>query len=98
MVKRFWYWLTRYRLTNEEYVIWLSIKRKAKRGFRQWYGETYWNDMCGPWIPDLTKEESELLDQIYGKFHDCKYISSLSISGNQVAYQIFDQIKYKVYY
>ena len=88
--------MTRYRLTNEEYVIWLSIKRKAKRGFRQWYGETKGNDMCGPWIPDLTKEESELLDRIYGKFHE-EYISLLPVSGSQLAYQIFDQIKHKVY-
>ena len=54
--------------------------------------------MCGPWIPDLTKEESELLDRIYGKFCEGRYISSLSISGDQLAYQIFDQIKHKVYH
>ena len=94
VVRRIWYWLTRYKLTNEEYVIWLKIKGKAKRGFRQWYGETKGNDMCGPWIPDLTKEESELLDRIYEKF---RKDSSISISGHP-AYQIFDQIKHKVYH
>ena len=98
MVKRIWYWLTRYKLTDEEYVIWLKIKGKAKRGFRQWYGKTNGNDMCGPWIPDLTKEESKLLDKIYGKFPSCKYVSSLSVSYGQVAYQIFSRIKHKVYY
>ena len=94
VVRRIWYWLTRYKLTNEEYVIWLKIKGKAKRGFRQWYGETKGNDMCGPWIPDLTKEESELLDRIYEKF---RKDSSVSISGHP-AYQIFDKIKHKVYH
>ena len=98
VVRKIWYWLTRYKLTNEEYVIWLKIKGKAKRGFRQWYGETKGNDMCGPWIPDLTKEESELLDRIYEKFYKDSYISSVSISNSQIAYQIFDQIKHKVYH
>ena len=97
VVRRIWYWLTRYKLTNEEYVIWLKIKGKAKRGFRQWYGETKGNDICGPWIPDLTKEESELLDRIYEKLRKNSYISSISISGHP-AYQIFDQIKHKVYH
>lgn len=97
MIKRFWYWLTRYKLSKEEYVIWLNIKRKAKRGFRVWYEETKGNDMCGPWIPDLTKEESRLLDRIYRKFHE-GYLPSLSIGRGQLAYQIFDQIKHKVYY
>ena len=98
MVRRIWYWLTRYKLTNEEYVIWFKIKGKAKRGFRQWYGETKGNNMCGPWIPDLTKEEFELLDQIYGKFYEGNYISSFSISAGQVAYRIFDKIKHRVYH
>ena len=93
--------MTRYKLTNEEYVIWLKIKGKAKRGFRQWYGETNGNDMCGPWIPDLTKEESELLDQIYIKIEGglkSDIISVMSISYSQEAYIKFDQIKHKVYH
>ena len=98
MVKRFWYWLTRYRLTKEEYIIWLKIKGKAKRGFRKWYGETKGNDMCGPWIPDLTVEEYKLLNKIYNKFYtDGGWISALSISRLQEAYIKFDQIKHKVY-
>ena len=98
MVKRFWYWLTRYKLTKEEYIIWLKIKGKAKRGFRQWYGETKGNDICGPWIPDLTEEETKLLDKIYKHFYTDEEFYNLSISKAQDAYMRFGLIKHKIYY
>ena len=98
MVKRIWYWLTRYRLTNEEYVIWLKIKGKAKKGFRQWYGETKGNDMCGPWISDLTEKETRLSDKIYKHFYTDEEFYNLSINKDQDVYIRFDLIKNKVYH
>jgi len=49
--------------------------------------------MCGPWIPDLTKEESELLDRIYTKIEGglkSDIISVMLISCSQEAYTKFD--------
>lgn len=96
MIKRIWYWLTRYKLTNEEYVIWLKIKGKAKRGFMMWYKETKGNDLCGPWIPDLTEKETRILDKIYKHFTDEEFYN-LSINKAQDAYMRFSLIRNKVY-
>ena len=45
-----------YILNNEEKVIWNNIVTKASEGFDEWEEQTKGNDICGPWIKDITPE------------------------------------------
>lgn len=105
MVKRIWYWFTRYRLRDDEYVIWLSIVGKAKKGFREWHGKILgdYNYLGGPWISNLSMEESLLINKIYRKFDDDegRIITALlspNIAQTQEDYIKFSRIKHKVYH
>ena len=96
-MRKIWLWFFGYKLKDNEVEVWEAICGKAKRGFRIWYGKTKGNDLCGPWIPDLTKEEYELLSRIHFVCRRKRWIPALSISRSQLAYIKFDHIKKKVY-
>ena len=56
-------------LNNEEKTIWNNIVDKANDGFAEWTKHTKGNDLCGPWIKDITSEEIRLIDKIHSKFN-----------------------------
>lgn len=86
-----------YILNNEEKVIWNNIITKANEGFGEWMKQTKGNDLCGPWIKDITPEEIRLIDKIHSKFNK-DWWWAMPISQAQVCYIQFTQIENKVIY
>ena len=84
-----------YILNNDEKVIWNNIVFKANEGFTEWVKLTKGNDLCGPWIKDITPEEIRLIDKIHSKFNK-DWWWSMPISQAQVCYIQFAQIESKV--
>jgi hypothetical protein len=84
-----------YILNNEEKVIWNNIVDKANDGFVEWAKQTKGDDICGPWIKDITPEEIRLIDKIHSKFNKDWWISA-PISQAQVCYIQFTEIENKV--
>ena len=86
-----------YILNNEEKVIWNNIVTKANEGFVEWEKQTKGDDICGPWIKDITPEEIRLIDKIHSKFNKDLWCS-VPISQAQVCYIQFTEIENKVIY
>ena len=84
-----------YILNNEEKVIWNNIITKANEGFDEWEEQTKGNDICGPWIKDITPEEIRLIDKIHSKFNK-DWWCAVPISQAQVCYVQFTEIENKV--
>lgn len=93
------FWLKtklRYKLTNDERILWNNIIQKAQTGYNEWLDITKGNDMCGPWIKDYTEDENNLLNKIHKYFYGDGWYVSMSISGAQVNYIMYEDIKNKV--
>lgn len=84
-----------YILNNEEKVIWNTIVDKANAGFVEWTEQTKCNDICGPWIKDITPEEIQLIDKIHSRFNKDWWVS-VPISQAQICYIQFAEIESKV--
>ena len=88
---------TKYKLNIDETILWNSIISKAKQGYEE-YIKKYpnWHDnLCPPWIKDYTKEEYDLVYKIHEYFYPGWY-SSWPISGAQVMYEMYENIKDKI--
>lgn len=88
-----------YTLKDDEKELWTSIVRKAKEGYDE-YIEKYpnWYDnICPAWVKDYTDEEYQLVHKIHEKFYPGWY-SSLPISGAQIMFEMYWDIKDKVIY
>ena len=97
--ERFKLWVRsfrKYKLTDDEKILWESLKVKAKLGYNEWLARTKGDDLCGPWIKDYTKEENNLLDKIHEYFYGKNWYVALSISGAQVNYIMFNDIMHKI--
>ena len=94
---KFW-WRNRknYILTSEERPIWENIDKKAHEGFDEWYKKTGGDDLCGPWIKDITPEEVNLLDKIHERYYGSDWCVAIPISTAQVCYVEYEDIKDKV--
>ena len=93
------FWLKtklKYKLTNDEKILWNNIIQKAQAGYNEWWDATKGNDMCGPWIKDYTEEENNLLDKIHKYFYGDGWYVSMPISCAQVNYIMYEDIKNKV--
>lgn len=93
------FWLKtklKYKLTNDERILWNNIIQKAQVGYNEWWDVTKGNDMCGPWIKDYTEEENNLLDKIHKYFYGDGWYVSMPISCAQVNYVMYEDIKNKV--
>lgn len=84
-----------YILEQDEQEIWNNIVTKANDGFTEWCKQTKGNDICGPWIKDITPEEILLIDKIHSKFNKDWWVS-IPISQAQVCYIQFTEIKNKI--
>lgn len=85
-----------YYLTNYEKPIWDSIKRKSEIGYKEWLEKTKGDDICGPWIKDITEEEVKLIDKIHKHFFGEDWWIAVPISTAQVCSVKYDNIKDKV--
>jgi len=97
--ERFKLWIhsfNKYKLTDDEKPLWESIKVKAKLGYDDWFAKTKGDDLCGPWIKDYTQEENDLLDKIHKYFYGDDWYVVMPISGAQVNYIKYVEIKNKV--
>jgi len=93
------FWLKtklKYKLTNDEKILWNNIIQKAQVGYNEWCDVTKGNDICGPWIKDYTEEENNLLDKIHKYFYGDGWYVSMPISCGQVNYVMYEDIKNKV--
>ena len=93
------FWLKtklKYKLTNDERILWNNIIQKAQTGYNEWLDVTKGNDICGPWIKDYTEEENNLLDKIHKYFYGDGWYVSMPISCAQVNYVMYEDIKNKV--
>jgi len=88
----------KYKLTDEEIPIWESIVLKEYQGYLEWYEKTKGDDLCGPWIKDITPEEVALLDKIHEKYYGNDWWIATPISTAQVCYVEYEDIKDKVIY
>ena len=85
-----------YYLTKEEIPVWESIEKKAEIGFDEWFDRTNGDDICGPWIKDISKEEVALIDKIHELYYGKDWRISIPISTSQVCYVMYEDIRYKV--
>lgn len=95
-IKLWWKSLFKYKLTDEEKLIWNSIVIKECEGYKEWLEKTKGDDICGPWIKDITKEEVELIDKIHEHFYGEDWWIAVPISTAQVCSVMLDDIKNKV--
>lgn len=84
-----------YILNNEEKSIWNNIVSKANDGFIEWAKQTKGDDLCGPWIKDITSEEIRLIDKIHSKFNKDWWVA-MPLSQAQVCYVQFAEIENKI--
>ena len=97
--ERFKLWVRsfrKYKLTDDEKLLWESLKVKAKLGYNEWLARTKGDDLCGPWIKDYTQEENDLLDKIHKYFYGDDWYVVMPISGAQVNYIMFNDIMDKI--
>lgn len=98
--ERFTLWIhsfNKYKLNDEkEKILWTSLQVKAKNGYKEWYDKTLGDDLCGPWIKDYTEEEDKLLDKIHKYFYGENWYVVMPISGAQVNFVKYYDIKDKV--
>lgn len=97
-IKLWWASLFKYKLTEEEKPIWDSIVIKEYSGYTEWLEKTKGDDICGPWIKDITPEEVALIDKIHEKFYGKNWWIACPISTAQVCSAKYDDIKNKVIY
>lgn len=97
-IKLWWKGLSKYKLTNEEYKLFSLIERKANDGYIEWFAKTQGDDICGPWITNITTEEIALIDKIHAKFYGKNWWISTPIGVAQCAYIMFKDIEDKVIY
>lgn len=96
---KFWFKsLFKYKLTDNERILYDSLQQKAKTGYDEWFEKTKGNDLCGPWIKDYAKEENDFLDKVHKYFYGDDWYVSMPISCAQVNYIMFEDIKDKVKY
>lgn len=86
----------KYKLSENEIKLWNSIINKADLGYHEWLQKTHGEDMCGPWIKDYTDEENKLIDKIHTYFYGKHWYIVMPISGSQVNYIKYCDIKNKV--
>lgn len=87
---------TKYKLSENEKVLWGNIMNKADIGYKEWYEQTNGDDMCGPWIKNYTKEEGNLIDKIHKYFYGEHWYITMPISASQCYYQMYYDIKDKL--
>jgi len=85
VIKRFWWRFTKYKLSKDEFDVWIVIACKAEVGLEEWKKKGHGK----PEIVDLTSEEWNLLTKIYGRFYT---------DETQDAYSKYELIKNKVFY
>ena len=90
--------LFKYKLTDEEKPIWDSIVAKEYAGYTEWLEKTKGDDICGPWIKDITEEEVKLIDKIHEHFFGKDWWIAVPMSNAQVYAVMLDDIKNKVIY
>ena len=96
---KFWYKKKHgYKLESHERQLWDNLIYKANKGYVEWFVQTQGNDMCGPWILDYTPEENDLLEKIHRYFYGDDWYIAMPISGAQVNYVMYDDVKDKVRY
>lgn len=97
-IKFWWKSLFKYKLTNEERIIWERIVEKEKIGYQEWLEQTKGDDMCGHWIKDITPEEVALIDKIHKKYYGDNWWIAVPISTSQVCAVEYWDIKDKIIY
>ena len=85
-----------YVLSYDEISIWKNIEQKANQGLYEWQEQTKGDDLCGPWISNITPDEIYLIDKIHKLFYGDDWIIYLPISVAQVNYIMYIDIKNKV--
>lgn len=94
---KFWYRSKKgYKLEPNERSLWNSLIYKANKGYCEWWRKTKGDDLCGPWIMDYTPEENNLLEKIHRYFYGNDWYIVMPISGAQVNYVMYDDVKDKV--
>ena len=87
-----------YTLKDDEKELWNSIVEKAERGNKEFIEDCIKRkeDMGWPWMsPNLTKEESEFLDNLHYKFFGLDYIVD-PIGCAQADYAWYDEVKDRI--
>lgn len=97
-IKLWWNSLFKYKLSEEECKLWNSILNKDAIGYTEWLEKTKGDDICGPWIKDITNEEVKLIDKIHEHFFGKNWWIAVPMSNAQVYAAMFDDIKNKVIY
>lgn len=95
-IKLWWKNLSQYKLTTEESELFSSIEKKANDGYVEWFIKTQGDDICGPWIKDVTPEEIALIDKIHNQFYGKDWWISTPIGVSQCAYVMFKDIENKI--
>lgn len=88
--------LRRYKLSNEEKLMWENIKVNADKGYNEWLEQTKGDDLCGPWLKDYTKDEEKLIEKIHAYFYGEDWYCVMPLSNSQVNYLMYYEIKDKV--
>lgn len=87
-----------YTLKENEIELWKIIEEKAKIGYTEWLEKTKGDDICGPWIKDITEEEVKLINKIHEYFFGKDWCIAIPMSTSQVCSVQYDDIKNKVIY
>ena len=97
--ERFILWIhsfKKYKLSENEKILWGNIMNKADAGYKEWYERTNGDDMCGPWIKDYSKEEGNLIDKIHKYFYGEHWYITMPISAAQCYFQMYYDIMNKL--
>ena len=97
-IKFWWRSLFKYKLTGREVELWGTIEKKVNDGFIEWYAKTQGDDLCGPWIANITPEETSLIEKIHEKYYGKDWWIAMPIGVAQVSYIQYQNIKDKIYY
>jgi len=88
----------KYKLSEEEIPLWNSLTNKAYQAYTEhvmrypkWY-----DNICPPGILNYTSEENNLLEKIHKYFYGDDWYISMPISGAQVNYIMWEDVKDKV--
>ena len=97
-IKFWWKTKLKYKLSPEEKLLWDSLCNKAYNAYTEYRKKypTWETNLCPPGILDYTPEEDELLDKIHKYFYGDGWYTSISISGAQVNYVKWVDIRNKV--
>ena len=82
-----------YVLTDDEKRLWCQIEKKASEGYSEWYNQTKGDDICGPWIKNVTPSEIKLINKIHEKYYGKDWTVFISVSEQQVNYIKYTNIK-----